>query len=85
MEKLGAKGAVVKYTDPYMPEIKVTREHAQFAGRKSVGVSDDFDCLHLATNHAAYKAIDFSGFRCPLVDTRNWPEPTMRPPAYYRA
>ena len=43
-------------------------------------------CLRVSLwNHAAYKDIDFTGFRCPLVDTRNWPEPTLRPPGYYWA
>jgi UDP-N-acetyl-D-mannosaminuronate dehydrogenase len=80
-----ARGAVVDYNDPHVPEIKVTREHAQFAGRKSVEVSDQFDCILLATNHAAYKEIDFSGFACPLVDTRNWPEAARRPGSYNKA
>jgi UDP-N-acetyl-D-glucosamine dehydrogenase len=85
MAKLEAKGAVVDYNDPHVPEIKVTREHPQFAGRRSVEVTDQYDCLLLATNHAAYKEIDFSGFRCPMVDTRNWPEAAMRPGSYYKA
>ncbi|NDV63053.1 nucleotide sugar dehydrogenase [Puniceicoccales bacterium CK1056] len=72
MEKLEARGAIVDYNDPYVPEIKLTREHPHFAGRKSVEISDEYDCILLATNHEAYKAVDFSGFRCPVVDTRNW-------------
>lgn len=83
MEKLEAKGAIVEYNDPYVPEIKLTREHPQFAGRKSVEVTDEYDCILLATNHAAYKEIDFGEFSCPLVDTRNCV--VNRPARYYRA
>ncbi len=82
-EKLEAKGATVSYNDPYVPEIKLTREHAQLAGRKSVAIADDFDCILLATHHNAYKDFDFSGFRCPLVDTRNCV--SKRPAKYYQA
>lgn len=82
-EKLEAKGAVVCYNDPYVPEIKLTREHAHLAGRKSVEISDGYDCILLATHHNAYKDYDFSGFGCPLVDTRNCVE--KRPTKYYRA
>jgi UDP-N-acetyl-D-mannosaminuronate dehydrogenase len=38
-----------------------------------------------ATKHAAYKDIDFSGFTCPLVDTRNLIAPHKRPTRYCRA
>jgi len=44
-----------------------------------------YDCLLLATNHAAYREIDFSGFKCPLGDTRNLPEAAMRPGTYLKA
>jgi UDP-N-acetyl-D-glucosamine dehydrogenase len=83
MEKLEARGAHVDYHDPYVPEIKLTREHAHFAGRKSVEISDEYDCLLLATHHEVYKTYDFSGFHAPLVDTRNCV--THRPTRYYRA
>jgi UDP-N-acetyl-D-glucosamine dehydrogenase len=82
-EKLEAKGARVSYNDPFVPEIKLTREHAHLAGRKSVAISDAYDCILLATHHNAYKDFDFSGFRCPLVDTRNCV--SQRPEKYYRA
>lgn len=85
MEKLEAKGAVVAYNDPHVPVIKLTREHAQFAGRKCVPVSDEYDCVLLATNHAEYREIDFSSYGCPLVDTRNWVPESARPVKYFRA
>lgn len=82
-EKLEARGATVSYNDPYVPVIRPTREHPQLAGRKSVEISDDFDCIVLATHHDAYKTFDFSSFRCPLVDTRNCV--SKYPKKYYKA
>jgi UDP-N-acetyl-D-glucosamine dehydrogenase len=82
-EKLEAKGASVSYNDPYVPEIRLTREHSQLAGRKSVNITDDYDCILLATHHNEYKIFDFSGFKCPIVDTRN--AVSRRPSKYFRA
>ena len=82
-EKLEAKGAQVSYNDPYVPEIRMTREHPHLAGRKSVDITEDYDCILLATHHDEYKAFDFSAFKCPVVDTRNCV--TTRPEKYYRA
>jgi UDP-N-acetyl-D-glucosamine dehydrogenase len=90
MELLEERGASVDYHDPFVPEIKMTREHAQFAGRKSsdIGLGPEpsihgYDLVLLATNHAAYKELDFSNLNCPLVDTRNWI--VRRPARYYKA
>jgi UDP-N-acetyl-D-glucosamine dehydrogenase len=82
-EKLEAKGARVSYNDPYVPEIRPTREHPQLAGRKSVEITDKFDCILLATHHNEYKDFDFSGFKCPIIDTRN--AVSKRPSKYYLA
>lgn len=82
-EKLEAKGARVSYNDPYVPEIRPTREHPQLAGRKSVEITDNFDCILLATHHNEYKDFDFSGFKCPIIDTRN--AVSNRPRKYYLA
>jgi len=71
MEKLEEKGAKVSYNDPYIPVIGATREFPQYAGKKSERVSDDYDAVLIATAHDEYKAIDFSGFKCVIVDTRN--------------
>ena len=61
----------------------MTREHPQLAGRKSVEITDDYDCILLATHHNEYKAFDFSGFKCPVVNTRN--TVSKRLVKYYRA
>ena len=53
MELLEERGAQVDYHDPYIPEIPTTREHAEFAGRKSVSLEnlDKYDCVLIATDH----------------------------------
>ena len=71
MEKLGAKGAIVDYNDPFVPVIPPTREHAHFTGKKSVDIEDAYDLILVSTDHAEYKTFDFSDFSCPLVDARN--------------
>lgn len=80
IQKLEAHGATVDFHDPHVPVIPLTREHAKYAGRKSVEITDSYDCLLLATHHSPYADFDFSQFACPLVDTRNC---ITRPPAKY--
>ena len=83
IEKLEALGADVSYNDPHLPEIPQTREHPYLAGRTSVGISDSFDLVLIATNHILYSDIDFSKFKCPVVDTRNCVQ--KLPANYYKA
>lgn len=80
IEELEALGAQVSYNDPHIPQVPMTREHAHLAGRASKPISDDYDLALIATNHDEYKDYDFSGFKCPLVDTRNC---VSQPPAAY--
>jgi UDP-N-acetyl-D-glucosamine dehydrogenase len=75
MTLLKARGAEVSYHDPYVPAIKLTREHPQWAGVKSVPweakTIQSFDVVLIATKHAS---VDFKGLAqwadC-IVDTRN--------------
>lgn len=83
MKKLETKGATVEYHDPYVPVIKMTREHPEYAGKQSVEISDDYDCILLATHHEVYKDYDFSSFQSTLVDTRNCV--SWKPERYYQA
>jgi UDP-N-acetyl-D-glucosamine dehydrogenase len=86
IEKFEALGAQVFYHDPYVPVIPMTREHAEYAGRKSEQeVSENYDLIVLSTGHDAYKQHDFSAYNIPLVDTRNAVSVTKRPEKYYRA
>lgn len=75
MEMLEAKGAIVDYHDPYVPEIPRTREHTAFTGRKSIQwtqeVISSYDCVLISTAH---KCVDYKTLvhwsNC-IVDTRN--------------
>jgi UDP-N-acetyl-D-glucosamine dehydrogenase len=84
IEKFEALGAKVEYHDPFVPVIPMTREHAVYAGRKSVAaITPDYDLIVLSTGHEVYKDFDFSAYPMPLVDTRN--ALRRRPAKYYKA
>ena len=86
IEKLEALGAKVEYHDPFVPVIPLTREHAAYAGRKSVEtVSADYDLILISTAHDGYKTLDFSGYSIPVVDTRNAVPLAFRPAKYFKA
>lgn len=75
MEMLTARGAKVAYYDPYVPVIRPTREHAHWAGTKSVGwdrkTIAGFDLVLIATNHASVDYKELAGWADCIVDTRN--------------
>ena len=71
MERLINKGSSVEYHDPFVPAIPETREYDYLAGKQSKPIEDNYDLILLSTDHAEYKNFDFSGFTCPIVDTRN--------------
>lgn len=83
IEKLEALGATVSYNDPHIPVIRPTREHPQLAGRTSSEIHDGYDLILLATDHTEYRTYDFTGFKCPIVDTRNCIQ--NHPANYYKA
>jgi UDP-N-acetyl-D-glucosamine dehydrogenase len=75
MDLLCVRGAIVEYYDPYVPVIKSTREHPQFAGRKSVEWSratiENFDLVLVATNHSSVNYHELGEWARCIVDTRN--------------
>ena len=75
MSLLKQRGAEVSYYDPYVPVIKPTREHPQFAGIPSVAwdkaTIQSFDLVLIATNHAAVNYGELAGWAPLIVDTRN--------------
>ena len=71
MKELEDRGAEVSYNDPYVPEIRPSRHYAQFAGRQSVEISENYDLILLATHHQEYIDFDFSDYQIPVVDTRS--------------
>lgn len=85
MKKLEKMGASVNYNDPMVPVIPLTREHSEFANRKSAEISDKYDAILLATHHSTYTTYDFSSFDTPVIDTRNCVQPDHRPTKYYKA
>lgn len=72
---LQQRGALVAYYDPYVPVIKPTREHSQWAGTKSVLWSREnitsFDLVLVATNHACVDYEQLADWAACIVDTRN--------------
>ena len=75
MNLLAERGAEVAYYDPYVPVIKPTREHPQFAGRKSVkwnrATVENFDVVLIATNHSSVNYHELGEWSRCIVDTRN--------------
>jgi UDP-N-acetyl-D-glucosamine dehydrogenase len=75
MDLLEQRGANVAYYDPYVPVIRPTREHSQFAGRKSVvwnrAAIESFDLVLIATNHSCVNYPQLADWARCIVDTRN--------------
>jgi UDP-N-acetyl-D-glucosamine dehydrogenase len=74
MELLLARGAVLTYNDPHVPELPQTRHH-DLPEMTSVELTSEFlaeqDCVLIATDHSAYD-YEFIAAHSPLVlDTRN--------------
>jgi UDP-N-acetyl-D-glucosamine dehydrogenase len=75
LDKLQARGAQLAYHDPYVPVIPPTREHPQWAGARSVELTEavlgGFDCVVIVTAHRSVDyALILRSSRL-IVDTRN--------------
>jgi UDP-N-acetyl-D-glucosamine dehydrogenase len=75
MKLLAERGAQVAYYDPFVPVIKPTREHSEFAGRKSIewdrSTIETFDVVLIATNHSSVNYHELGSWARCIVDTRN--------------
>jgi UDP-N-acetyl-D-glucosamine dehydrogenase len=75
LEKLKERGAEVAYHDPYVPVIKPTREHPQWAGTESVRWDEQtirsFDVVLISTAHACVNYEELGRWARCIVDTRN--------------
>jgi UDP-N-acetyl-D-glucosamine dehydrogenase len=75
LERLKARGADVAYYDPYVPVIRVTREHLHWAGTRSVSWNREtvqsFDAVIIATNHQVINYQELADWSACIVDTRN--------------
>jgi UDP-N-acetyl-D-glucosamine dehydrogenase len=75
MELLEAQGASVAYHDPFVPVVPPSREHPEFAGRRSVPLTpSELRNFHVALICTDHDGVDYrlTVENCPLViDTRN--------------
>src|SRR6202142_1811231 len=75
LDLLKARGAEAAYYDPYVPVIRVTREHPDWAGTRSViwnrETLQSFDATIIATNHQAINYQELANWSPCIVDTRN--------------
>lgn len=75
LERLKERGAEAAYYDPYVPVIRPTREHAHWAGIRSVDWNrktlESFDAAIVATNHQAVNYQELADWSPCIVDTRN--------------
>ena len=72
LEDLGAK---VDYHDPHVPEIRPSREHSQFAGRKNIELTAEnvrgYDLALVATRHENVDYQLIADEAQLIIDTRN--------------
>ena len=75
LEKLKSRGAEVGYHDPYLPVVPPSREHAQWAGTKSVPWTETaikgFDAVLISTAHASVNYRELAEWAPLIIDTRN--------------
>lgn len=75
MDILAGRGAAVDYHDPHVPVIPLTREHGQYAGMRSIGLSPDtlenYDAVIVSTDHDAVDYWLLARYARLVIDTRN--------------
>jgi UDP-N-acetyl-D-glucosamine dehydrogenase len=75
MEKLKQRGAHVSYYDPYVPVIRPTREHPQWAGVQSIEWTEanirSFDAVLISTAHKCVDYTQLAEWARLVIDTRN--------------
>jgi len=75
LDLLKARGAEASYYDPFVPVVHLTREHAHWAGTRSVTWNREtlqgFDAVIIATNHEVINYQELADWSACIVDTRN--------------
>jgi UDP-N-acetyl-D-glucosamine dehydrogenase len=75
IELIEGRGATADYHDPHIPEIMVTRDHPQYAGRRSVPLTDAnlarYDAVLIATDHDEVDWARVASRAKLVIDTRN--------------
>ena len=75
LDLLTERGAEAAYFDPFVPVIRPSREHAHWAGTKSVAWDREtisgFDLVLISTAHTAVNYRELGEWSSCIVDTRN--------------
>jgi len=75
MKLIEERGATVAFHDPHVAKLPQTREHPEFAGRRSVPLDvqalRSYDCVLLATDHDAVDYALVAAHAGLIIDTRN--------------
>ena len=75
LDLLTERGAEAAYFDPFVPVIRPSREHAHWAGTKSVAWDREtisgFDLVLISTAHTAVNYRELGAWSSCIVDTRN--------------
>ena len=75
LDLLRARGAEVAYHDPHIPVVGLTREHAEWAGVRSVAWNKEtisaFDAVLISTAHQVINWQELAEWSECIVDTRN--------------
>jgi len=75
MDLLKERGAEISYYDPFVPVIRVTREHGHWAGTKSItwdkNLIAGYDAVLISTAHDAVNYKELGAWAKVIIDTRN--------------
>jgi len=75
LDRFSDLGAQVSYHDPHVPVVGPTREHQNWAGTRSVACTPEtvagYDCVVIATHHAAFDLSMLAAHAELIIDTRN--------------
>jgi len=75
MDLLDTYDAEVDYYDPFIPEIKPTREHEHWTGKKSVEWNKEnvasYDAVIISTNHSNINYSELAKWSNCIIDTRD--------------
>lgn len=75
MDYLSELGAEISYYDPFVPEIKPSRQYSHWAGKKSIEWNKEtiasYDAVVISTNHSDINYGDLAKWANIIIDTRN--------------
>jgi len=75
MDYLSELGAEISYYDPFVPEIKPSRQYSHWAGKKSIEWNKEtiasYDAVVISTNHSDINYGELAEWANIIIDTRN--------------